>query len=255
MATRLDIRQLHDSARLRVWYHHGRSERLVLCFSGVGEHRKHLPEVEFAKTAAHGGRDHVLYLADPRRTWLNAPGQIEEMVEWAETYREKTGAREVVTLGHSMGGFTAMAMAAYLPVAAVLATGPQYSVHPAIAHDEPRWRYYRDQITDYRIRELGELLVDGTYYIVIHGDHWRETPQRERFPLRSNLYHYFIKGVNHDVPQLLREKGILQDVLEAAFQKKPKRVRLLMERAGIPAYKRSDARRRGRPGPQRAGGV
>lgn len=241
MAGRLDIRPVSDTERLRVWFHAGRSQRLVLCFSGVGPDRRHLPEIEFAKTASHGGRDHVVYLADPQRSWLNEPGQIEEMVGWAEKFLAETGAVEVVTLGHSMGGFNAMAFPAYMKIDAVLATGPQFSVHPEVAHDERRWRFYRSKIASYRIRELSGLLRDGPYYIVLHGDHRREAPQRERFPLRDNLHHYYIRGVNHDVPQLLREKGILQDVLEAAFQKKPKRVRLLMQRAGIPAYRRKDA--------------
>jgi pimeloyl-ACP methyl ester carboxylesterase len=247
MGAPLDIRPVLDTEALRVWFHRGRSKRLVLCFSGVGVTRDKWPDVEFARTASGDGRDHVAYFADPARSWLNAPGLIEEITSWAQAFRTETGAEEIVTLGHSMGGFTALAMPAYMGINVALATGPQYSVHPDVTPDERRWGVYRKRISDFRIRELGGLFNDETAYYVLHGDHWREAPQRERFPERHNMHHLFLKDVHHDVPQLLQEKGVLQEVIEAAFQDRAKLVRKTMERAGIPVYRRRDAANKGEP--------
>ncbi|MFD1809875.1 hypothetical protein ACFSHQ_22975 [Gemmobacter lanyuensis] len=101
----IQIETLRDDRRLRVWRHRGQSNRLVVCFSGVGRDWRVPPRLELAKTACAAGRDHALYFADPARSWLNAPLLAEEIAGLIEAEVARTGATQVVALGHSLGAF------------------------------------------------------------------------------------------------------------------------------------------------------
>lgn len=238
MGKPLDIALMLDEPDLQVWSHIGRSDRLVLCFSGIGRRQGESPGYEFAATATAGGRDHVLFIADPARSWLNAPGLIEEIVELASEHAGRIGAREIVTLGHSMGGFAALAMPAWLPVRVAVGMSPQFSVHPEAAGQDPRWMEYRARIEAFRLRTLAPLLNDETGYFVFHGEHPREAVQREPFPRKPNLHHYYFRKVVHEVPQVLREKRVLSAVVQEAFANRPRRVRMAMAEGGVAAYRR-----------------
>lgn len=235
MTDRLDIRLVQDSDLLRVWLYKGQSDRLVVSFTGIGVEGEELG-YEFARTATQSGRDSALFIADKTRSWLNAPGLIDEITQWITATRIETGAQQVMTLGHSMGGFSALAMPKFTPVACAVALSPQVSVHPEVVGDDPRWMTYRSRIENFAIRDLSEVLVDTTAYFVVHGRHSRETPQRDRFPRARNLTHLVLPRTVHNVPQKLRAAGILDEVVEYGFQNRPRRMRLAM--ADLDVYRR-----------------
>lgn len=238
MTDRLDIRLLHDGDTLRVWFHQGTGDRLTVSFSGIGIEGQD-PGYEFARTATQSGRDHALFIADKSRSWLNAPGLIDDIAQWIEASRLETGARDVMTLGHSMGGFAALAMPKYVPVTCAVGLSPQTSVHPEVAGDDPRWMDYRSRIKQFVIRDLSDTLVPGTAYYAVHGRHPREAPQRDRFPRADNLVHLILPRTVHNVPQKLRDAGILEEAVEQAFLNRPRRFRLAL--AGLEAYRRPPA--------------
>lgn len=238
MAQKLAIEPVAAGPALEAWALEGTSRRLVLCFSGIGRDPGTSPGYEFATTASSDGRDHVLFIADPGRTWLNGPGLIEDIVELASDHYARIGAEEIVTLGHSMGGFAAIAVSAWLPVHVAIGFSPQYSVHPEVAGDDPRWMEYRAAISDFALRDLGDSFNEKTSYFVFHGEHPREAVQREKFPRRPNLNHYYFRKVVHEVPQVLKAGGVLHEVVQEAFADHPRRVRVAMEDAGVGVYRR-----------------
>ena len=225
----LPIHPLTEQDDLVTWLHIGTTNRLVLSFAGIGGTPELTPPIEFAKIATADGRDSVIFISDPRRTWLNGEGLIEKIVRLAEKVAAEVGADEIVTLGHSMGGYSALVLPKYLPVKSAVAMAPQFSVHPEVAGDDVRWMNWRENIDTHRIRSVEDHLVDDTVYHVFHGTHGRERPQRDRFPKRHNLYHMLMPKTVRNVPQRLKQAGLLYDVVQLAFENKVKRVRLAME--------------------------
>lgn len=212
------ITPVRDDDGLRVWRHVGTSDRLVVCFSGVGSDPDQPPPLEFAKSATNLGRDHVLYIADPQRTWMNGPGLIEEIVSVVQGEVRQTGARDVFTLGNSMGGFAALVLGAFLPVRVALALSPQLSVDPAIVPEETRWRRWRDRIGAFRIpHALDATEGSATRHYVLFGSMRREAVQRDLLRPAANIVPFVLRGVGHDSALRLREAGILDEVVQLAF--------------------------------------
>lgn len=232
MKQELDIRQIRKDDLLLVWEYSGRNNRLVLCFSGVGPTDGELPGYDFAFSATEEGENHVLYIADPNRTWLNGAGVIDAITAEVRRYCSDHDIREICTLGHSMGGFSALVMPWFLkdlpPVRAAVALAPQFSVHPEIAGSDVRWMEFRSKIAAFPIRDAATYLMDGPLYFVFHGI-WRDSLHRELFPTRDNLVHTVFPRTHHNVPQRLKQRKLLDPVLSACFAGRKRRVRILLK--------------------------
>ena len=228
-AVRRDIIPVLTDDDLVLWLFRGQSDRLVLCFSGIGKRADAPPTYEFAEIATGGGEDSVLYISDPRRSWLNADGLIEKIAHHVDRIRSELGAHRLVTLGHSMGGFSAMALAAKLGAQSAVAFAPQVSVHPDIVGDDHRWMEWRAQIKTFRVRSVDEMLADGPTYHVFHGLHGREAPQRDRVPFRDNLIHTILPRTHHNVSTRLKNAGLLADVVASGFDNKRRRLRQMLK--------------------------
>lgn len=223
------IDTLRDDARLRLWRHHGRGDRLVVCFSGVGRDRRQPPRLEFAKTASGAGRDHALFVADPARSWLNAPGLIEEIAGLVETEAARLGVRQVVAMGHSMGGFSALVLGGFTRVDVALALSPQFSVAADVVPDEPRWMMFRKHFTAQRIREASDHMPAQTQHYVLFGTHYREAPQRRLMRPAPNVSCFLLPKVRHNSVVRLHEAGVLDDVVQLAFAARTRRLRQLLK--------------------------
>lgn len=229
MSAALDIRPYRAEPGLVSWAHWGTSDRLTVCFSGIGERDDPVQPYEFARTATMDGRDHALFIADTNRSWLSAPRLIEEIVAMIEGFASAVGAKVVQTLGHSMGGFMALTIPGFTRVDSAVAFSPQASVHPEVAGDDPRWMFYRDHIDQHRIRSVMDHINDTTRYFALHGQHKRERFQRERFEARRNLTHIVMPRTVHEVPQKLRQRGIMEAVVSACFDGRMARLRELLQ--------------------------
>lgn len=209
----------------------GRSRRLVVSIAGVGRRRDGVPPNEFFGTAHGGGENHVLFLADPTRSWLNTAGLLDEMADLVAARRRALGIDEVVALGNSMGGFAAIRLAEAVRIDAVIAFAPQYSMHPDCVPEERRWRDLVARIDAWRVRDAGAMAAPGTRYVLFHGDHPQERPQYSRFPGGPAVRHYLLHGLRHNLAAVLRRRGALGPVVEAAVAGKPRQVRRRLERA------------------------
>jgi hypothetical protein len=229
MSGPLDIRHTLDRDDLHIWEHTGNSDRLVACFSGIGLDRVAVPPYEFARSATGGGRDTVLFFSDPHRSWLNRPGLIEQIVVRVERKARQMAAKQIVTLGHSMGGFAAAILPGFTRVDRAVCLSPQASVHPDVAGDDPRWLDYRDRIENHRIRSVADHIAPGTEYYAFFGQHGREAPQRDRFPLRDNINFFVMPRTVHNTPQRMKHAGLLDDIVRFAFQGRTRLVRRLLK--------------------------
>lgn len=217
---RLDVALLRQDRRLWVWWHRGQSRRLVVVFSSVGYGPETPPIIEFVRSATADGQDNAMFVADPARSWLNAPNLIEEIVEAVDAARMEVGAEEIVTMGFSMGGFMALAISGFTPVSATLAFSPQISIDPEIAPEERRWKPYRKRIPAIRIRSAVDHMSPDTQHTIIMGDALREAPQTRLLPVSANVDAFILPDTRHDTPARIKEAGILPDVLSHAFARR-----------------------------------
>jgi pimeloyl-ACP methyl ester carboxylesterase len=211
------IEMIQDTALLRAWLHVGHSDRLVLCFSGVGDGPTLPISYEFAKVASGSGRDNVLFIADPNRSWLSQPGLVGQIVALIDQTKKRLGIGQVVALGNSMGGFSACVIPHFTPVDHVLAIAPQVSIDPAIVPDEDRWMEYRQNIGSIAISSVGDHMMPDTRYFVLHGQHKIEAPQRDRFPVADNLWLFVMPKTRHDPARKLKKLGHLDHVRDLAL--------------------------------------
>ncbi|NBE07472.1 hypothetical protein [Paragemmobacter ruber] len=217
---RLDIPLLRKDRRLWVWWHRGTSRRLVVVFCSVGHAPDTPPVLEFAQSATAGGRDSAVFIGDPQRSWLNAPGLIEEIVEVIEAARDEAGTDETVTLGYSMGGFAALVIGGFVPVRAALAFSPQMSIDPALVPDEGRWTRYRRRIGAIRIRNAADHMAAGTDHHIVMGLSRMEKPQIRLLPRAANAALYFLPRTRHDTAPRIKRAGLLPAVLDHAFSRR-----------------------------------
>lgn len=232
MSQDLDIRPILEDDDLLVWYHAGTNDRLVVSFSGIGTEVSIPCPPEFARLATQNGQNHALFISDPHRTWLNGPGLIEKITDIINEVHDASGAKETITVGHSMGGFAAIAMSGYTQVDRAVAFAPQYSVHPDFAGHEDRWRNWKDNIKEFRIHNCCENLSDETQVFIFHGGLPREDLQREGFPYKDNIFLYVLPETAHNVPQRIRKFGLLNDVTKNAFGGWPRIVGLDVTKMG-----------------------
>lgn len=214
---RLDIPLLRQDRRLWAWWHRGQSRRLVVVFSSVGHAPDTPPVLEFAKSATAGGRDSALFLADPQRSWLNAPHLVDEMAEAIEAAREETGAEETVALGYSLGGFAALVLSGFTRFGATLAFSPQISIDPALVPDEGRWRRYRQRIPALRIRSAADHMSPDTRHCIIMGASRLEKPQLRLIPQTANVDLHLLPRTHHDTATRIKKAGLLPQVMDLAF--------------------------------------
>jgi pimeloyl-ACP methyl ester carboxylesterase len=214
-----------------VHYLPGTGSRLVLSLAGVGRDRGHVPPMEFIGTASQGGENHVLFISDASRSWMNGPGVAEMLARLVEVTRAKLGPGEVVALGNSMGGFAALALAERVEIGTVVAFAPQYSMNPDLVPEETRWAHFASQITDWPVPDVGRLDSPGTQYFVFHGGNAWEARHWLRFPIQSRLHHFIFDGMGHDVAARLRKRHLLPQVFNAAVRGKPRALRVALERS------------------------
>lgn len=133
----IEVRTQTDT--LTTWTLRGTSNKLIVCFSGIGKDPLISPPVEFPQTASEGGTHNTIFISDPHRTWLNGGGLLEAISNEIDAFRDECGATRTLATGHSMGGFSALVIPAFTKIDAVLAFAPQISVHPEIVPNETRW--------------------------------------------------------------------------------------------------------------------
>jgi len=218
-AAKFGIMQSVETDALQVWQHVGApgSDTLVVSFSSVGTDPDAVPPIEFPQLATASGTGPALFIVDKTRSWLNAPGLMEEVVAQIERFATQQGVSRVVTIGNSMGGFNAALIAGFTKVDVALCFSPQASVHPRVAGDDLRWPRYRVGITEHRFSGLADHLNTGTQYIAVFGDRTREAPQYRRFPDADNVEVLMLPGHGHGTAFTLKKFGLLGEAVGFGF--------------------------------------
>jgi hypothetical protein len=220
-ATRMGPALFYSSDRVRATSLMGTEKRLVVSFTGVGKPHTREQTEEFVGTSRMGGRNHVLFVADTLRSWYNAPGIYEEILDLVESYRRTHKIEEVVTFGNSMGGYGAIIFAGALQAKSCLSFSAQYSADPKVVPEEERWMEYRNKITHFTRPPMQSTLSDDCLYFVVHGGGNRERPHWSRFPRAENFHHYLADNIGHALGKKMKAAGKINAIAQCAIVGRP----------------------------------
>ncbi len=227
---------------LRIRYLPGSTKGLVVSFSGVGSKRHQEPPLEFYKIAGNGGKNHVLFITDINRSWLNTPKMAAKIVKVIEQYAKRINADSVTAIGNSMGGTMALHLSKKTRFDHVIALVPQYSVDPKLVPEETRWMFFRKQIKRYIFRSLDTLPDNGTLYFIVHGDTADEKVHFKHFPTGPMIAHFILPGMDHNLARTLHNKGMLKSLINHGIAGRRWRFRQTLETTGGILRRRYDAR-------------
>jgi len=197
---------------------------LVVAFAGLGHALGGIP-YEFHRTLS-GVDCAALYVRDLGRRWYQyGPGDGDsdprQVIKRIRQAKKHCGARRLVFLGNSMGGFGALMYAALMPQAdAVLAFSPQTVILPG--HDE-RWLSYWQEIPNPRYGDLAALPRPKADVLLIYD----EFNPLERKHIRHLLQtwprcHVRMSPGNHDVAASLLASGELAPLIARAIASEPR---------------------------------
>lgn len=213
---RLEYAVLNDSATLRITSYLGTSAAHVVAFTGIGFAMGGIQTEEFRRSLTDGERRHaVTFIIDKAKSWFNATAADILPILQAET----AGARRVVTLGNSMGGFGAAYFAGLLPRCdRAIAFAPQFAVSPgAIPPEEYRWAVLRKAIERHGIDHALDHQAPGRRYIVFCGARsGLDRAHAERFKAVGGeaVDVFLIANGRHDVAADLKASGGLHALLD-----------------------------------------
>lgn len=211
----------YSSDRVRATSIPGSEPRLVVSFTGVGKPETREQSEEFVGTSHMGGRNHVLFVADTLRSWYNAPGVHEEILDLVESYKRTHKIEEVVTFGNSMGGYGAIMFAGALGAKSCLSFSAQYSADPKVVPEEERWMEYRGKIGHFTRPPMETTLSEDCIYFVVHGGGDREKPHWSRFPRGDNFNHYLADQVGHALGKKMKMAGQIEAITQYAILARP----------------------------------
>jgi len=247
-----------DDAFLTVTHRPGTSGIAVISFSGIGMGQRNAgrersggreQKAEFAGTLARAGaRDHTqIYIMDRKRSWMNAiAGRLVPLLRQL-TAKE----RAVITLGNSMGGFSAIWVAGQLPnCIRAIATAPQFSINPAHAPQETRWQKYRSAIEVHLVGHAFDHASPSVEYWAFFGR------EKEADLLHADLFRrhgqeslrlFTLEGAGHNVARLMKRSGALMPVMRLLLQERPVVPGEVTERLSASGLTATTARPRGGP--------
>lgn len=227
-----DLENLVDDDGLRISYCAGKSDKLVVVFSGVGTKRFEQPRIEMFNAATQHLQHHALFVTDANRSWLNAPGQDLLIASTVAKVVAQLSPASVTLLGNSMGGTQALLLSNLIPCTSVLAFSPQFSIHPNVVPEELRWMYFRRKIRHFTYPYVTNLNASNKLIQIVHGDTPDERVHAMRFEHTAQLRHYILPGMDHNLVKKLKNDGALNVLIKHAINRHPRRFRGILRDYG-----------------------
>ncbi len=239
---------LKNDPPLVLSYVPGTSDTLVISLAGVGRGRKTQPPVEFFQLAYQDGANHVLFVSDASRSWMNGPGLAESIVETIEKVVEEAGIQRIVAVGNSMGGTMALILPYLTRIDEVLAFVPQFSAKPSRVPEEDRWLFFRNKIKTWPFEAIERLPTDRCTVTILHGGSPDELVHLNRFPKDQQAKHFVLPDLGHRLAYDLHTAGKLARIVRTAIAKKPWKCRRAIESVGGITRAEFDERQNGDTG-------
>lgn len=236
------------------------AEAMVVLFAGFRGGFGRLPEFEFRKTVS-GVRAHKLFFRDPSTFWYlrGVPGvgsSANDVAAHVRACRERWGAKRVVTVGNSSGGYAAILFGLLAGADEVHAFAPKTRLlESEDFHDRQKLALLLGEVgADHPHLDLARLMQSGAgagTRVHIHYPKGNAVDARQAHHVAGlpqvRLWEY--RWPNHALVQAIKEAGFLRPLLEAAIDGRGLRFRIAAWRAAAAvrrARKLEDRARRSR---------
>ncbi len=209
-----------EDDRLRISHGEGDADTAVIAFAGVGLALGGIQIEEFSSSlsrAGQGGRPSAIFVIDKRRRWYN-DGIATPIVEVVNGVLARLGARRVVALGNSMGGFGAVALGPRFPgCVRVVGFSPQSSVRADLVPFEARWPEWRAGIAQWDLPDAVALGDAAESHLFFGRGDRLDMQHAARFAAAGLPFRhiYRVAGTDHDLVRDLKRRGALSPLLEA----------------------------------------
>ncbi len=219
-ATTRTPRPLHalvDDGSIRLRYAVGTGDTLIVSFSSIGRRRAELPPDEFLGSILRTPKWHGLFVSDVNRSWMGDAALCDTLSETLAILRKDHAITRVITIGLSMGAFSALVASALFPVDAAVAISPQFSMMPKHIPGETRWRYWRKRLAPPRF-ETAEVASAATRSYAFHGLQ-DDLKHMQAFTPRQGLDQFAFADQSHSsLGRHLRDQGALTAMIQAAAE-------------------------------------
>jgi pimeloyl-ACP methyl ester carboxylesterase len=159
--------------------------------------------------ASMHGKDHVLFVADRKRSWYSTEGIQEQIEGLVQDYVLLHGIKRVHCIGASMGGFGALAFAGRLGAKYAVAFAPQWSMDPAVV-PEKRWQKHRPNIQVENLPKLDQDLSGLVRNYVFFGAGAPQDVKHCAKFISSGLCDVrILHGMDHHIAGALNKLGLL----------------------------------------------
>lgn len=225
---------LVEKGPIRAVYAEGQGTDLVISFSSTGQRRGEMPPPEFISTAIGNHKRHALFVTDFSRSWANAPEFGAALQAAVERVRARHEIARITTLGLSMGGFSALSAQAILPLDAIVAISPQYSILKRHIGPETRWLYWRKRIARPLAFPVAPLpgRRSTTRVFLLHGMVDDAAHALAFAPSRGVDHFLFPERTHSDLGRHLKSTGQLAPLIDAAIEGDRRAVVRAVRRAG-----------------------
>lgn len=222
---------LIDDDELELSWLDGRSDRLVVSFTGIGLKDRPVQGIEFPRIASADGANKVAFVVDRKRSWYNTPGLIGRVVEAIRALAARKGVRRIVTLGNSMGGYGAVLFANPLGAERAISFVPQFTMNDKVVR-EHRWQEYKAAMASFAVDSLAGSMAPPTRFFVLHGGRGQDRKQYMPFPQGPHIDHYILPLRTHAAATKMKQTGVLDPLIAALLVGEQGRVDALMAAEG-----------------------
>ena len=208
------MRTVVDTDALKISIVENESDSVTLCFTGIGNAVGGI-DIQSEEFFRSSHRSTALFIIDKHRSWGNSVdfSTIKTVVD------DLGPSKTVNAIGNSMGGFLAILATRFMAIDHCIAIVPQFSVDRRIVPGEHRWDAYVDRIGDWRYPHLGDAFNDSTLYYILAGVGGADDRHLRRFAPAQNVHKIYFRNpaLNHNVAQVLKERGVIYDVIGDCF--------------------------------------
>ncbi len=205
-----------DTARFR--YAPGTGKDLIISFASIGRRRAQMPPDEFVGSVLQNDQAHCLFVSDINRSWLNDDALCRGLQTAVKGIQTDRRISRTITLGLSMGGFSALVCAALFPVDVAIAISPQFTVSQRLVPAERRWAYWRKQIQHHRLANVDLATPTPRHSFILHGA-VDDSQHLSAFAKRRNRDHFVFPKLGHsELGPMLKANEAIGPLISAALE-------------------------------------
>jgi hypothetical protein len=217
----------------------GGADVVLVFFAGFGGGFGGMPAFEFKKTVSDVPA-HKLFLRDPSGLWYLAGlpetgDSADAVAAYVRAHCARLGAKRVVTVGNSSGGYAALLFGILIDADEVHAFAPKTRlIEPEDFHDVEKLRLvHRHMGKDHPYLDVKRLVEEGrgartTLHIHYPNGDTVDAKQARRMAGVPNVKLWKYRWRTHALVRVLKQYGALRPILESAISGSPARLGVLV---------------------------